>query len=105
MYTGTLLTVQLAQAASSLGETGRVVTTKVVADTSPIPMDSGTLIAPSLPTIANGMDINALVGVMMPRMMKSFEAMRAGEPAKEFDKDELNAELARLPDKPDEQLR
>lgn len=41
----------------------------------------------------------------MPRMMKSFEAMRAGEPAKEFDKDELNAELARLPDKPDEQLR
>lgn len=61
--------------------------------------------SPSLPTIANGMDINALVGVMMPRMMKSFEAMRAGEPAKEFDKDELNAELARLPDKPDEQLR
>lgn len=41
---------------------------------------------------------------MMPRMTKMFEAMRAGQPAKELDKDELNAELARLPDKPDENL-
>jgi hypothetical protein len=59
----------------------------------------------SLPTIANGMDIHALVGVMMPHMTKMFEGMRAGQPAKELDKDELNAELARLPDKPDETLR
>jgi hypothetical protein len=61
--------------------------------------------SPSLPTIANGMDIHALVGVMMPRMTKMFEAMRAGQQEKELDKDELNAELARLPDKPDENLR
>lgn len=60
---------------------------------------------PSLPTIANGMDLNAVVGVMMPRTVKMLEAMHAGEPAKELDKDELNAELARLPKKPDEQLR
>lgn len=61
--------------------------------------------SPSLPTIANGMDVSALVEVMMPRMMKMFEGMRPGEPAKDWDKDEINAELARLPDKPDEDLR
>ncbi len=61
--------------------------------------------SPSLPAIANGIDINAIVGVMVPRMAKSFEAMRVGDPPKEFDWDELNAELVRLPDKPDEQLR
>lgn len=61
--------------------------------------------SPSLPTIATGMDINALVGVIMPRMTQMFEAMRAGEPSKELDKDEINTELARLPDKPDENLR
>lgn len=59
----------------------------------------------SLPTIANGMDVSAFVGVVMPQMSKMLEATRAGEPAKELDKDELNAELARLPDKPDENLR
>ena len=61
--------------------------------------------SPSLPTIANGMDVSALVEVMMPHTMKMFEAMREGRPAPELDKDELNAELARLPDKPDEDLR
>ncbi|MGH2602769.1 MAG: hypothetical protein ACRDJ9_25715, partial [Dehalococcoidia bacterium] len=59
----------------------------------------------SLPTIVNGMDLQALIGVMMPRMTKMFEAKRAGEPAQELDKDEVNAALARLPDKPDEILR
>lgn len=59
----------------------------------------------SLPTIANGMDVSALLGVIMPHAAKTLEAMRAGEPTKELDKDELNAELARLPDKPDENLR
>ncbi len=58
-----------------------------------------------LPTIANGMDVSALAGVMMPHMSKMMEAMQAGDPPKELDKDELNAELARLPDKPDENLR
>ncbi|MBI5060069.1 hypothetical protein HZB60_09865 [candidate division KSB1 bacterium] len=62
-------------------------------------------ISPSLPTIANGMNVSTLAKVMMPRTMKMFEAMRGGEPAKDLDKDEINAELARLPDKPDETLR
>lgn len=61
--------------------------------------------SPSLPTIGNGMDVNSLVGVLMSHMKNPFEAMRAGEPAQELDKDEINAALARLPDKPDEDLR
>jgi hypothetical protein len=58
-----------------------------------------------LPIIGSGMDIRALLRVSMPRMMKAVEAMRAGEPPPEWNKDEINAELARLPDKPDENLR
>jgi hypothetical protein len=61
--------------------------------------------SPSLPTIANGMDIRAVCGVVMPLFMRNFEAMRAGQPSSELDKDQLNAELARLPHKPDETLR
>lgn len=60
---------------------------------------------PSLPTIANGMDVQALTSLMIPRMTKMLEAVLAGQPAKELNKDEINAELARLPDKPDETLR
>jgi hypothetical protein len=51
------------------------------------------------------MDIQALTSFMMPRMMERFAAMRAGEPTSEWNEEELNAELARLPDKPDENLR
>jgi hypothetical protein len=61
--------------------------------------------SPSLPTIANGMDVSALVEAMMPHTIKMFETMGENRPAPELDKDELNAELARLPDKPDEDLR
>jgi hypothetical protein len=50
------------------------------------------------------MDLNALIRVMMPHTMKTFEAMQGGKPAPEFDKDVINAELARLPDTPDENL-
>jgi hypothetical protein len=60
---------------------------------------------PFLPTIVAGMDINAVVSVLKPRMSKLLEALRAGEPAQELDKDELNSEMARLPDQPDEELR
>ncbi len=60
---------------------------------------------PFLPIIGEGMDISALVETLEPHIMKTLKAMRAGEPAKELDNDELNAELARLPDKPDENLR
>jgi hypothetical protein len=59
---------------------------------------------PPLPTIATGMDINDLVRVTMPHVAKQFEAWRAGEREKDLDRDELNAELARLPNKPDENL-
>ena len=59
----------------------------------------------SLPSISNGMDVSAIIGVTMPLWEKLSAAMLAGEPAQEFDKDELNAALSRLPDKPDEDLR
>jgi hypothetical protein len=45
------------------------------------------------------MDVEALASVLMPPMTKMFEAVT------ELNKDEINAELARLPDKPDEKLR
>jgi hypothetical protein len=61
--------------------------------------------SPSLPTIANGMDVRALVEAMMPRFMRDMETMLAGKPAPEWDRDEVNAELARLPHGPDETLR
>jgi hypothetical protein len=51
------------------------------------------------------MDVNALIEVMMPRTMEMFEAMREGRPAPKWDTDDINAKLARLPDKPDEKLR
>ncbi len=61
--------------------------------------------SPLIPTIATGMDLNAIIGVMMPKVTEMFEAMRAGDSARELDKDEINSELARLSDKPDENLR
>lgn len=42
---------------------------------------------------------------MMPRFMSMAEAWQAGQPREEWDKDEVNAELAHLPDTPDENLR
>lgn len=58
-----------------------------------------------LPMIANGMDMQAFSSVMMRHVSPMLSAMLAGEPAKDLDKDELSAELGRLPDKPDENLR
>ena len=58
--------------------------------------------SPSLPHIANGMDLHALYEVMMPHFIRS---MRPGEPTVELDKDAINADLALLPDQPDENLR
>jgi hypothetical protein len=49
---------------------------------------------PSLPTIATSLDIPAIVGAVL----------RAGNPVKDLDMDKINAELARLPNKPDENL-
>lgn len=64
----------------------------------------------SIPIIANGMDVAAIMKVAGPHMFKNafaqLEAMKTGQPAKDvWDEDKVNAELARLPDKPDETLR
>lgn len=62
--------------------------------------------SPCLPAVVgNGMDLQALVGVMMPRLERMFAEMRAGTPVTDLNADEINAELARLPDTPDEDLR
>jgi hypothetical protein len=49
------------------------------------------------------MDIQALGGTTMPYFMQQLEALRAGKEAT-IDKEQINADLARLPDKPDENL-
>jgi hypothetical protein len=58
-----------------------------------------------LPIIANGMDVQALMQTVMPHMMEQMSARRTGEPRGELDVAKLNAELAMLPDHPDEYLR
>jgi hypothetical protein len=58
-----------------------------------------------LPIIGCGLDVRALSDLMMPRAIKRSKAMQAGQPFNEPTLDELNAELACLPDKPDENLR
>ena len=60
--------------------------------------------SPGFPYIGLGLDVKAIVDMMGPLFIKIVEAVRAGQPG-EWNKDELNAELARLPDKPDESLR
>jgi hypothetical protein len=60
--------------------------------------------SPLLPRIGRGMDVSALTRAMMPRMRRDMEAMLRGKPAPEWDRDEINAELARLPHRPDENL-
>jgi hypothetical protein len=62
-----------------------------------------------LPTIANGMDVGAICDAVSPHMFshmtKLLDAQRTGQPAMELNTDEINAALAHLPDKPDENLR
>jgi hypothetical protein len=60
---------------------------------------------PVLPTIMTGFDVKALAAIHMAEWLK---ARRAGQPVEEPNKpnkEEINARLARLPDKPDENLR
>jgi hypothetical protein len=59
----------------------------------------------ALPTIANGMDLQALVQITMPHMVAQLDAMRTGGTARELDTVKLNAELSRLPEHPDEHLK
>lgn len=61
--------------------------------------------APFLPIIGNGKDITALLQKLQPHAIKAFAATRAGTKADSVDEEELNAAIARLPDKPDENLR
>lgn len=56
---------------------------------------------PSLPTIANGMDVAALGGVIL-KMLETRPASKIF--GTDMDRDEMNAALARLPDEPDENL-
>lgn len=58
----------------------------------------------SLPTIVTGIDLSAVVQVIMPHMIKQFRDLRAGRPVQELNREEVNADLAQLPDKPDEDL-
>ena len=62
--------------------------------------------SPCLPTLAGAFDVEALVA--LPHVAQMFErskARLAGQPVEEPTEDEINAELSRLPDKPDENLR
>lgn len=61
--------------------------------------------SPALPTIANGMDIEAIAGTLMPHTFKMMESLENGEPPPAFDEDEINSLLRNLPDTPDEELR
>lgn len=60
--------------------------------------------AGALPAIGNGMDVQAIVKVLMPHVMVQMEAAKAEGTAAELDATALNAELAKLPAHPDEDL-
>lgn len=60
---------------------------------------------PSLPKIANGMDVQALIDILMPPLEDIIEARETGRFPFELDKDKINEKLSRLPDEPDENLR
>jgi hypothetical protein len=57
-----------------------------------------------LPTIANGFDVAAIVNVLMPAMLEKTKALARGGDL-QVNWEELDAGVARLPDKPDEDLR
>ncbi len=65
----------------------------------------------AIPSIANGMDVNAIIQIMMeemaPHWAKVHEAWEKGEEPPEFDGrgEEMNKRLAQLPSTPDEKLR
>ena len=58
-----------------------------------------------LPTLCNGMDIQALIQATMPLMMSQMSKLREHGAANEIDRDAINAALAKLPDQPDETLK
>jgi hypothetical protein len=58
-----------------------------------------------LPTVSNGMDIQAIVQSIMPFIMSPISEHKEHGIAKDIDLDGINASLAKLPDKPDETLK
>lgn len=58
-----------------------------------------------LPTISNGMDLQALVKTIMPHLMVQMNALRTGGPEGELDIAKLNVDIAKLPEEPDENLK
>jgi hypothetical protein len=67
--------------------------------------DIRTVGSTELPIIATGMDIRALSKVLLDYWVPKFEAvLKDQSPLPQPDQDELNAQLALLPDKPDETL-
>lgn len=61
--------------------------------------------SPCLPTISHGLDIQAITGAFVPHFMDMLKAGQAGDAGVEMDHDEINSELAKLPEGPDEKLR
>jgi hypothetical protein len=57
----------------------------------------------SLPSIVRGLDMNALLQASMPSIMRRLDAFRRGE-TEEVDREAINAELAKLPQAPDDSL-
>ena len=58
----------------------------------------------ALPTILNGMDVRAMIKVSMPHFVQ-MGALRTDGPVGKLDVEKLNAELAKLPEHPDENLK
>lgn len=57
-----------------------------------------------LPTMANGMDIQALIQATMPFMVTQMDDLRENGAVEQIDSEAINAVLARLPEQPDERL-
>ncbi len=61
--------------------------------------------SPGIPTIANGMDVQAIGGMLMTMMQERIAAGAFGSQSLGFDEDEMKRRLAKLPSEPDENLR
>ena len=60
---------------------------------------------PAIPAIANGMDVQAIVGVFMNQFQRGIADHGFTPTAWNFDEDVMNRLLAGIPDQPDERLR
>lgn len=58
-----------------------------------------------LPYISHGRDMAALQTAFNPYMDRVMKAMRNREPLPDMDKDEMDREFAKIPERPDEKLR